>query len=209
MVKKDKIDFDLNFLDENTKEKPKHPPRVAGADFSSKDPNRDYYKDGKGNKPELSGGMSDSVKKWLWGIGIVVAISIISSLGNTGSSTSSTSNNSNDMVRNGNYMCSSYNSQQADNLGPTSSEKSSLDSLASSIELKESILLSEKTDIESEYVNDYDQNSIDIHNQKIDNFNYKLQKYRSDLKSYESQRQTYNAKIEAYNSYLITHCTKN
>lgn len=212
MENKDKIDFDLNFLDENTKEKPKHPPKGKGGDSSSKDPNWVYHKDGtsaKGTTPESSGGMSDTAKKWAWGIGIVIVISILSSLGDTGNSTSSTQNGSSDMVRNGDYMCSSYNSQQADNLGPTSSEKSSLDYLSTTLDSRSDSITNEKNEVENEYVDEYDQSSIDAHNERVDNVNYKLRQYRNDVSSYETQRTSYNSKIEAYNSYLIAHCTKN
>lgn len=202
MEHKDKIDFDLNFLDKNTKEKPKQQSK-------SKDPNWVYHKDGPGAKnpnAPSSDGMSDNAKKWAWGIGLVLLFIVIGAFSDDSSTSSSTNSG---MVQNGDFMCSSYNSTAADNLGPTASERSSIDSTSSSLDYRGDALASEKDDIESEYVDEYDQDSIDEHNERIDDLNYRLQRYRNDLDAYEDARLAYNTKIQAYNDYLTAHCTRN
>ena len=207
MENKDKINFDTDFLEKNTKEKPKETPK-------SKDPNWVFH-DGKSNKGKYptpdSGGMSDNAKKWAWGIGIVVVISILSSLGgdSTNMPSPSVNTNNNGGVRVGQYMCSSYAASQADNMTPPSYEKSSLGTQSSELDSRSTTLDSEKNQIENEYVDNTDQYSLDTHNSKVDDYNSELQQYKNDVHAYDSDLASYNAKVDVYNSYLKNNCTPN
>ena len=207
MENKDKINFDTDFLEKNTKEKPRETPK-------SKDPNWVFH-DGKSNKGKTptpdTGGMSDSAKKWAWGIGIVAVISILSSLGGDSTSTPppSMNTNNNGKVRVGQYTCSSYAASQADNMTPPSYEKSALNTKGSELDSRSTTFDSEKSQIENEYVDNTDQYSLDTHNSKVDDYNSQLQQYRNDLQTYNSDLAAYNAKVDAYNSYLKNNCTPN
>ncbi len=201
MENKEKIDFDLNFLDENTKEKPKQPPKQKSG--NSKDPNWVYHKDApKGKTPDLgSSGMSDSAKKWAWGIGVVLLFIVIGAFSDDSgtSSTSSTPTNTASLdhtFTSGSgqtFSCSDYNYDKAIAMRPTDTESTALDNRVSASETSRSA-------IENMYVDEYDQDSLDTYNAAVDNFNYRNNRLKSDLAAFD-------AKVDAYNNYLDAHCT--
>jgi len=189
-----KIDFDLDFLDKNAKEKPKQKPN------SSKDPNWVFYDDKNKSDNDYNRGPS---KTWMWVLGVIglfVVIGIFS-----GDSNNTPANNG--LVQVGQYMCSSYYANQADSMAPPSYQKSSLDSTSSELDSRGNALDTEKSQIENEYVDESSQYSINTYNAKVDDYNNRLQRYKNDLSSYNSNIATYNAKVDAYNNYLIKNCT--
>jgi len=197
MENKDKVDFDLDFLDKNAKEKPKQKPN------SSKEPDWVFYDDKKKPDSDYKKGPS---KAWMWVLGVIGFFIIIGIFSGDNNSTS-TSNSTNGLVQVGQYMCSTYYADQADNMAPPSYQKSSLDSTSSELDSRGTALDSEKAQIENEYVDETNQYSINTHNAKVDDYNYRLQQYKNDLSSYNSSVNAYNAKIDAYNNYLRTNCT--
>ena len=192
-----KIDFDLDFLDKDVKDKPKKNTNT------SKEPNWVFYKGDKGtNKNSASDYSKGPSKKWLW-ILVVIGFFVITGIFSGNSNTST----NNGLVQVGQYMCSDYNASQADNMKPPSNQKSLLDNASSEIDSRSTSLDTEKFQIENEYVDDTDQSSIDAHNAKVDDYNSRLQQYKNDLSSYNSDVATYNAKIDAYNNFLKNNCT--
>jgi len=192
MKNNEKIDFDLNFLDKDFKEKPKTSPKTQNTTTPS------------------SGGLSDSAKKWAWGIGIFLVIIIIGAFSDDSStsSTSSTTTN-NGMVQVGQYMCSSYYANRADELAPSSITKTSLTTQASDLDSMNTNLENEKSEVENEYVDETDQYSIDQHNEKVDTYNYHLQQYKNKYDSYDSSFNSYNTSVDTYNNFLKSNCTPN
>lgn len=207
---KDKINFDLEFLEKNTKEKPKEQPK-------SKDPNWVFHKDQpKEGMKSFKLDKKHSKKTWLWGLGVVVVIIILaSSSGDSGSSstsgstTKSYSNTDSGMVQVGNYMCSSYAAGQADNLEPSSFTKSQIEAEYDRVEAMGNARESEKADLDSTYVDDTDQYEIDSYNQRVRAYNAGYQTYSDAYDSWEVKKNAYNAQVDTYNNYLRTHCTPN
>ena len=136
-------------------------------------------------------------------------------LSNSGSSTNSTSNNSytapttnGDNVRNGQYSCSRYDSNQADSLDPSESE-SQLTIAQNLLTQRGDELDRLKRNIDNSYVNDNSsQYEIDNYNEMVDTYNSKLGSYKRDATSMSSRIDQYNAQVERRNNYLTSHCTK-
>jgi hypothetical protein len=222
---KKKFNIDLDFLDEDTKEKPKTPPKTKEADSGSKphdpkDHNWTYYKGGSNsgakNPPKTvkpsSSGMSDTAKKWAWGIGIVVVIAILSSLGG-GSSTSTNSTvttantNSNGQVQNDGYMCSSSDDAEAHSLDPDAdnstinginADQAALDRRSAARRIESS-----RIDAEKDTVDDA------TYNADVDAYNASLEQYKLDLAALNTRIDAYNVSEQAHNNYLAQNCTKN
>lgn len=138
-------------------------------------------------------------QKWWFWIGLIVgAIWLISAISgsNSSSSTSTQSSTSgaDDSVMVGQYRCSKSNDTQAALLKPTDQEKSNLESELST-------LTSLKNRMNSTYVDNYDQDSVDSYNAIVDQYNRNRLTYNSDLTEY-------NNKVDAYNNFLATNCSK-
>lgn len=131
------------------------------------------------------------------------------------SSPTSTSNSSyappvanGNTVKNGQYSCSKYNSDQADLLDPAESEQQM--TLAQNLLQQRSDELDRlKNKIDSSYVNNSSsQYEIDNYNGEVDMYNSKLASYKRDASSMSSRIDQYNTQVEKRNNYLSTHCTK-
>jgi len=198
MAKDDKnLDFDLDFLDEESpaeNKKAKKPKRKSSGSF-------------------VPSGAKDKLK--LWGIGIAVVVGLVffgALFSDGGSSTpSSTRNtsysNSNDLVSVGEYMCSQYHANRADELEPSdlslSIEQSSLESRGNEIDRL-------ANEIQYSTVNEYSpQWQINEYNAKVDEYNRKLAAYNRDVDNMQPRIDSYNRKVEIYNNYLIENCTPN
>lgn len=140
-------------------------------------------------------------------IGIVGFIILALIFGGQSDSSSPSSNNQ--TVKVGDYNCPSSAATAADALAPKKDEKGYLDSEQTRLDMVSSQLTVEKNRLDTEYVNQYSQFSIDQHNEAVDAYNAKLQKYKSDLASDSTRVDTYNATIKSYNTYLVNNCTKN
>jgi len=209
MDKKDNINFDLDFLERNSKEKPKEQPK-------SKDPNWVYYNDNSGANGSLkssdnySGGMSNSAKKWAWGIGIVVVIAIVAVISGDSSTTPSTNTTvgttSNGQVQNGGYKCSSSADAEARNLDPDVDNATINGIRADSIVLdrRSSTISAESARIDAEK----DTADIDTYNADVDTYNTLLDKLKLDRTALNTRIDAYNASEQVYNNYLAQNCTK-
>ena len=111
-------------------------------------------------------------------------------------------------VRNGQYSCSRYDSDQADSLDPTESEQQV--TLAQNLLQQRANELDRlKNEIDDSSVNDYSpQYVIDDYNEQVDTYNSKLTSYKRDASSMSSRIDQYNAQVERRNNYLIANCTR-
>jgi len=154
---KEHLDLDLGFLDK--KESPRVTPKPESPKGSG--PNWQYYDPNSRARSNPNGGYN-----WTPLLIVVGIILLIVWATSSGSDSTSSPNAGSVTSSNGQYQCSQYDSAQADTLLPSPSEKSA---------------------IESDYVDEYSQASIDRHNAKVD---------------------AYNAKIQTYNLYLAAHCSR-
>jgi hypothetical protein len=130
------------------------------------------------------------------------------SSGTNSSYTTKTQDTSEDTVRNGQYRCSSYHSNQADLLNPDESEEHM--TLAQNLlEQRSNEMDRIKNEIDNSYVNESSsQYEIDNYNEKIDTYNAKLASYKRDANNMSARIDNYNEQIQIHNNYLITNCTK-
>ena len=199
MEDKDKVNFDLDFLDKNAKEKPKDKPN------SSKEP--DWVSYDEKNKPDNDYEKGPS-KSWMWVLGVIGFFILIGIFSGDSSSTSTSSSTPDGLVRVGQYMCSQYNANQADLLKPSDSE-TSIQLASSSLDQRDAELTRMRNEIDSSYVSEYSsQYEINQYNTQVDDYNSKLAKYKSDINSYNTRMDNYNGQVDKYNNYLKTHCTK-
>ncbi|MFA4829105.1 MAG: hypothetical protein WC855_03745 [Thermodesulfovibrionales bacterium] len=147
-----------------------------------------------------------SFAKVFWGIvGLVIIVSMFSEKNNkktsnykpSGQTTpqdSTPTSVDDDYVTVGQYRCSLYHQNKAQELLPSVYEKQSLESESSALD-------SLKIEIETAYVDHYSQSSIDRHNMLISDYNSRLELHKLNLASY-------NNKVETYNNYLMSNCSK-
>lgn len=212
------IKVDLDFLDKNTKEKPRPTPTPTQKTSDPKDPNWVPYNGNQSSTPKKP--MSRSVKGWLWFIGAIVLLVVISSFSGNDDTTptptpttysNSTTNSGNQAVSGANgqtYMCSDSDYDQAVAMKPSSTESSELDNESSSIDSRTAALQTEKDNMDSMNVTDNsDQSSIDEFNADVDDYNSKNAQLKIDIANYNQELASFNAKVDAYNNYLDAHCT--
>lgn len=204
MDMKDKINIDLDFLEKDA------PETNSGKTFHQKEPPRT---ESDSHSPPKS--MSNSGKRWLVGIVIIVGIVLLGAFSDdasqqtpTSNATNTTSQNNDGLIQTGQYRCSQYHHNKAGELEPSTSEGASLDSKTDQFASESNRMDSEKYQLENEYVNEYDQWSIDQHNEKIDDYNSRLQSYQYRVQAHETAIDSYNARVEAYNNYLVANCTR-
>jgi hypothetical protein len=114
--------------------------------------------------------------------------------GRTSTQYSSPSSIDDDYVTVGQYRCSRYHHNKAQEFQPSVYEKQSIES-------ESSALASLKIEIETDYVDRYSQSSIDRHNMLIDDYNSRLQSHQINIDNY-------NRQVTAHNNYLINNCSK-
>ncbi|MHB8667218.1 MAG: hypothetical protein ACYC7B_06835 [Burkholderiales bacterium] len=108
-------------------------------------------------------------------------------------------------VRNGQYHCSRYDSDQADRLSPVG--ESDLTMQQQTLERRSNALDSLKTQISLNAVNQYsDQSAIDSYNALVDRYNAQLTAFKADAAVLQSRIDQFNAQVQAHNNYLIAHC---
>ncbi len=94
----------------------------------------------------------------------------------------------------GQYSCTSYHSDQAGKLSPSTYEKNRLDT-------EEAELTRLNNEIDNTSVDEYSEYSVNSYNQKIRNYKTKLQEFNDEIVDY-------NSSVEIYNNYLTTNCKK-
>ncbi|MBP7804670.1 MAG: hypothetical protein KA052_00410 [Candidatus Pacebacteria bacterium] len=199
---KDHLNIDLDFLDK------KEPIRVAPK--PEPEPQKsESATSGNAKKPEkkpieVTTNTTYNWKKILIVGGIIVFFlwAIFSGSSDDSSSSSTTSNSTYSDTSSGNtftddsgqtFRCSDYNYDRAMALKPSATESAALDARVSASN-------SAKDDIESMYVDEYDQDSIDSYNEAVDDFNFRNNRLKADLAAWDT-------KVDTYNSYLDDHCT--
>jgi len=203
MEKKDKINFDLDFLEKDS------------VDAESKKSVSE--KKSESIFPESTLSMK-SENKWLIGFAIVVALVLIGVASEESSTSSPSTTNTpssvtvsdydDGLIATGQYRCSQYHHNRAGELEPAASVGSTLDAKTKSLSAEINRMDSEKYDLENEYVDEYDQWSIDQHNERIDDYNSSLQSYQTRTRMHQANIDSYNARVEAHNNYLIANCTR-
>jgi peptidoglycan hydrolase CwlO-like protein len=196
---KDYLNIDLEFLDK------KDPPRTVPKKKSSPEKSTD--------KPTST----PNGYKYKWVVILIIWYTIFFFIGQENSDNSgnlkqnssyTTQDTSEDTVRNGQYRCSSYHSNQADLLNPDESEEQ-VTFAQNSLEQRSNELDRLKNEIDNSYVNESSsQYEIDDYNEKIDSYNAKLASYKRDANNMSSRVGKYNEQIQRHNNYLITNCTK-
>jgi hypothetical protein len=147
-------------------------------------------------------------------VGIIGGLFIWGSMSdNTSSSRTSHStytppaSNSGNTVSNGQFRCSSYDSQQADLLSPANEFE--IQNEAANLKQRGDELDALSYQIKTSTVNQSSpQYLIDSYNGMIDSYNYKLTAYKTDSSTHEQKLGTFNAQVEAHNNYLVAHCRR-
>lgn len=147
-----------------------------------------------------------SFAKVFWGIiAIVIIASLFSQSNNkkkanyTPSSRPSTQHSvpssvDDDFVAVGQYRCSRYHHNRAEELKPNDYEKQSIES-------EKNALTSLEIEIETTYVDHSSQSSIDHYNMIVNDYNLRLELHRLNIASF-------NNKVDTYNNYLMSNCRK-
>ena len=151
--------------------------------------------------------------------GLIVAVIIWAISGNMSSAPSGSSQapiaptpayqppatNTGGTVRNGQFWCSSYDSDQADRLSP--GNEAALKYQQQELEQRSNALDSLKTQISLSAVNQYsEQSAIDIYNALVNQYNAQLTSFKADAAAYQANVDQFNAHVQAHNNYLIAHC---
>lgn len=204
---KDHLDIDLEFLDK------KEPLRAT--------PKPDATKTTSSAPTSISTNPKYNWKKILIIGGIILFFlwAIISGSSNDNSSSSSsnstytptntsTPNNNNFITGNGKtYSCSDSNASSADALRPDSSTAASLASESSQLDTRTSALKAQKAEIDSMYVDQTNQSSLDTYNAAVDDFNAKNDQLKVDIASWNQRNAAQNNQIDTYNNFLDANCT--
>lgn len=155
------LDFDLDFLDKKSE---KH--HVE----KSYDGNKEEHK-------RDSGG--NNWKTILIVLGVIIGFIFLV----FGSDNSSSNSSTDDSVAVGDYLCTSANASEADDMRPDSMIRDELDR--------------EQNELDSEYtfLDEYDEFAVDDYNSKVD--------------AYNAKKNEYNYSVDRYNTFLAENCTKN
>lgn len=116
--------------------------------------------------------------------------------------------NDNDMVTDGQYRCSRYHHNKAQELEPTVSEKQNLEQQQTIVneESQEIDMLNKQ--IETTHVDHSSQESIDSYNMLVNNYNARLGEFKISSNALQRNINNYNSKVNNYNNYLMTNCSK-
>jgi len=161
-----------------------------------------------------------SFGKVFWGIVAIVIIASIFSQNNDKKKINDTPSSNipsqhsaqsffdDDIVTKGRYRCSSYHNNKADRLKPSAFEEQEIKRLQNILESEGNKLARLKTKIDTTYVDNYSQESVDRYNLLVDNYNSRLEMYKANYRDFERKVESYDAKVNKYNNYLIANCRK-
>ncbi|MBT9167923.1 MAG: hypothetical protein DDT19_01267 [Syntrophomonadaceae bacterium] len=148
-----------------------------------------------------------SFSKVFWGIIVVVIIALMFSQNDDKKKTTYTPSGgistppyspppsyNDDTVTVGQYRCSRYHHNRAQELEPSSYEKQA-------IKRESNALDSLKLEIETMYVDRYSQSSIDHYNMLVNDYNSREQNHQRNI-------DRYNNKVATYNNYLMSNCSR-
>lgn len=178
--KNDDLDFELDFLDQNSKEFASDKKRVEKIAADQEHEARKAAKAANKKAPQTNGVIGAVVFGLIiWGIFAI----------------------------NGN-SCTPQDPSVVASMQPSQSEKSYLDAETSRLSTVSSQLDAQKVQIDSSTINAYSpQYMIDIYNIMVASYNNKLRQYQTDVASYNVRENTFNNKVDSYNSYINSHCT--
>lgn len=188
-------------------------PRQTNTDSANKQGPPKIYKQKIGLPFKLS------FAKVFWGIVAIVIIASMFSQNNYKKKTNDTPTNptpqrsapppaADDVITNGQYRCSRYNHNRAQELEPTIFEKQD-------IERQQNILNNERQDvevlknqIETMHVDRYSQESIDSYNMLVNKYNIRLEEFNINVNALQKKIDNYNSKVNIYNNYMMANCRK-
>lgn len=189
MIKNKRLNFDLDSLDENSKEFELERKKLNNLASVKQIKKRTGFSRGKKTGAVIL---------------IIVAILGFTAWLLTGYSESGSSTNS---AKVSDYHCSGNDQNTADSMQPSTNEKKYLDTETDRLNTVSSQLDRLKSQIDSSTVTEYSsQYLIDYYNQNVNTYNTNLAKYQTDFVNYNSRRDAYNKRVDSYNSFLDTHC---
>jgi hypothetical protein len=108
-------------------------------------------------------------------------------------------------VKNGQFTCSRYDSEEADRLSPSGEsdlaiEKEGLEGRRTALDNLKSQMNASAVDQSS------DQTAIDSYNAMVEQYNTQLESLKSDASAYQQKVDQFNAQVQAHNDYLTAHC---
>ncbi len=110
-------------------------------------------------------------------------------------------------TNNGQFRCSSYDSNQADLMAPKNEFELTFEQ--QQLERQRDALNSLKLQIDLSGVTQYsDQASINSYNILVSQYNEQLSSFKAGSLSYQTRVDTYNQQVQARNNYLLTHCRR-
>lgn len=190
MPKNKPLDFNLDSLDENSKE------------FESE---REQLQKFTQEKPTNEQASSSSPWKAIL-IGLAI-LGVIVWLFSDSSTDTSESNSSQGTTQVGQYRCSDEDTKIASSMEPPASEKTFIGTENTRLDTENNQLDILKSEIDSSIVTEYSsQYAINAYNQDIDSYNARLTRYKTDAANYNSRRSAYNSKVDSYNNFLSSHC---
>ncbi len=113
-----------------------------------------------------------------------------------------------DFVTEGQYRCSRYHHNRAQELKPSIVEKQDIERQQRILNKESDALDLLKTQIETDYVDHYSQSSVNQHNMLVRDYNSRLEMFRINVSNLQRRIDNYNAKITNYNNYLMNNCRK-
>ena len=190
---KNHLDIDLEFLDKKETTKP---------NWTTSEPISNSYTTSTGNTPN----QTPSSYKYNWKNILIVGGIVLFFIWAIFSGSDSTSSNG-EILTGENYRCSQYYHDKAGELEPNQALGNSIDAKTTQLEAEGDRLNSEELALKNEYVDEYDQWSIDQYNQKVNDYNLRLKSYQSRVQIHKNEIESYNSTVQIYNSYLIANCT--
>ncbi len=110
-------------------------------------------------------------------------------------------------VSNGDFRCSSYDSNQADRMAPTNEFQITQEE--DELKRRSDTLDTLKFQIDTSGVTQYsEQYAIDNYNSMVQRYNAQLTSFRTDYASHQTRIDIYNQQVQARNDYLQTHCRR-
>jgi hypothetical protein len=160
-----------------------------------------------------------SFSKVFWGIIAVVIIASMFSQNDDkkkttytpsgGTSTppySSPASKDDDTVAVGQYRCTRYHYNRSEELKPSIVEKQDIERQQRILKNESDAIDLLKTQIETDYVDNYSQSSVNQHNMLVRDYNSRLKMFRMNVSNMQRKIDNYNAQVNTYNNYLMTNC---
>lgn len=113
-----------------------------------------------------------------------------------------------DTVTEGQYRCSRYIHNKAQELKPSLVKKEDIERQQRIQDTESDNLNLLKTQIDATDIDQYSQISVNEYNAVISDYNSRLEVFRINTNNLQSRIDNYNAEINAYNNYLMSNCKK-